>query len=79
MPTSDLSWPLAIVMAAADVNPAVTGIEMNCTRKPASAVGNKYWSCRRCIMNEAASTSGLLVRTEVQQPEEENNESGQKR
>lgn len=33
-PNSDLNWLEAIVIAAADVNPAVTGIEMNSTKNP---------------------------------------------
>lgn len=34
IPKRDLTCPLPIVIAAAVVNPAVTGIEINCTIKP---------------------------------------------
>lgn len=34
-PSSDLICPLAIVIAAAEVKPAVTGMEINWTRNPA--------------------------------------------
>ena len=41
-------------MAAADVKPAVTGIEMNCTKKPAITVQLAInIGPARCIMNEA--------------------------
>lgn len=40
IPKRDLTCPLPIVIAAAVVNPAVTGIEMNCTIKPGKITKN---------------------------------------
>lgn len=91
MPSSDFSWPLAIVMAAAEVKPAVTGIEMNCTRKPAITVPFAInIGPPRCIMNERQwrmlvaqrtdqTRPASCIRTEVEQAEQKNNESAQKR
>lgn len=61
MPSNDLTWTLPICMAAAVVKPAVTGIEINCTRKP--RLSRPSVSTTRPDMNEANTAKSAFIRT----------------
>lgn len=55
-PNNDLIWPLAIVIAAAVVNPDITDADMNCTKKPKlSMPSNRVITPERNASNTANS------------------------